>query len=511
MAMLPALLSAGENAIRKTGTSTLSKLIGNEVIGATGKALAANAAKNLGTQIAVNAISKAPATIAVDALNKATQYRGISANSMQDLLGIVESSKNSVPTTYTGGQTYGNGAYFFNNPEDAKNWAVTHQPGEYKAVLAIDRPLGSYIDYGTYRKNRSDFISRLDAPGSQINQIADAAFNKYMDKNGVTGYVGNNYEGRNPVYVVKNPEAMKNLRVSSVYTPDTKDWAAVEGDLQNFVKQNNLEMYLGSPENQANSDMMTLYRGLSQEYDPNYPVARLDTSGYESWTDNPELAKQYGDYVYSIDVPKADIKSGYLDEDPNSPTYGDRNPIYSIDKKAGLNGVSGNEYLLEVGSDYQKGLKYNEYQPGIVKKYLGEPQSNTSDFSKSKIKDKRGNLLKLYHGTDADFREFGNVKTEPGYWFTEDKSYALSHGNNLKTVNLNMVNPLDVTTVDGDNKMWEYAKDCFGKENVSEDEIMSNKFRDYLIDKGYDGIIFDHSGKNTYIAFSPEQIKILDK
>ena len=146
----------------------------------------------------------------------------------------------------------------------------------------------------------------------------------------------------------------------------------------------------------------------------------------------------------------------------------------------------------------------------IVKKYSGEPQGSiASDFSKSKIKDGRGNLLKLYHGTDSDFSEFGDVKTEPGYWFTEDKSYALSHGKNLKTVNLDMVNPLDITTVDGDNKMLEYAKDCFG-EGFSEDDILSNKFRDYLMNMGYDGMIFDHSGKNTYIAFSPEQIKILD-
>lgn len=108
----------------------------------------------------------------------------------------------------------------------------------------------------------------------------------------------------------------------------------------------------------TNDDMTTLYRGLTQKYDPNYPVAKLDTSGYESWTDNIDLAKKYGNNVYSIEVPKSDIKTSYLDEDPMSPTYGDRNPIYSIDKKAGLDGVSGNEYLLEVGSDYQKGLEY---------------------------------------------------------------------------------------------------------------------------------------------------------
>ena len=126
---------------------------------------------------------------------------------------------------------------------------------------------------------------------------------------------------------------------------------------------------------------ITLYRGLTQKYDPNYPVAKLDTSGYESWTDNPELAKQYGDYVYSIDVPKTDIKTSYLDENPASPTYGDRNPIYSIDKKAGLNGVSGNEYLLEVGSDYQKGLKYNPVSPAATGESVGSLSSLGSELS----------------------------------------------------------------------------------------------------------------------------------
>ena len=64
-----------------------------------------------------------------------------------------------------------------------------------------------------------------------------------------------------------------------------------------------------------------LYRGLGQEYDPNYPKNKLDTQGYESWTDNPELARQYGENVYYIDVPEGDIKTSYLDENPMSETY----------------------------------------------------------------------------------------------------------------------------------------------------------------------------------------------
>ena len=123
-----------------------------------------------------------------------------------------------------------------------------------------------------------------------------------------------------------------------------------------------------------------LYRGLGQEYDPNYPKNKLDTQGYESWTDNPELARQYGENVYYIDVPEGDIKTSYLDENPMSETYGDRNPIYSIDKKAGLNGVSGNEYLLSVDDPYKEGLTYNRLgsKPKTVADLMNEPKQNSS-------------------------------------------------------------------------------------------------------------------------------------
>lgn len=131
-------------------------------------------------------------------------------------------------------------------------------------------------------------------------------------------------------------------------------------------------------DNQGN--LIRLYRGLEQEYDPNYPASRLDTNGYESWTDNPELARQYGDNVYYIDVPENDIRTSYLDENPSSPTYGDRNPIYRTDKKAGINGVSGNEYQLEVGSDYQKGLTYSPLEETMTQRPTTRTTQATSGW-----------------------------------------------------------------------------------------------------------------------------------
>ena len=185
-----------------------------------------------------------------------------------------------------------------------------------------------------------------------------------------------------------------------------------------------------------------LYRGLTQEYDANYPKNKLDTQGYESWTDNPELARQYGENVYYIDVPEGDIKTSYLDENPMSETYGDRNPIYSIDKKAGLNGVSGNEYLLSVDDPYKEGLTYNRLgsKPKTVADLMNEPKQKTvadlmlspeqeEFFKDSVVRDASGNLKQLYHGSangefDTFSKEFANVENDwgKGFYFTDNEA-----------------------------------------------------------------------------------------
>lgn len=161
-----------------------------------------------------------------------------------------------------------------------------------------------------------------------------------------------------------------------------------------------------------------LYRGLSQEYDPNYPKAKLDTSGYESWTDNPELARQYGDNVYYIDVPEGDIKTSYLDENPLSETYGDRNPIYSIDKKAGLNGVSGKEYLLYVDDPYKEGLTYNK----LAKTPSNVADSAQPDYLGDEKYSKLVEKAKNYKTLDR-FEKMNNPIKGSEIWGEKPKSY----------------------------------------------------------------------------------------
>ena len=123
-----------------------------------------------------------------------------------------------------------------------------------------------------------------------------------------------------------------------------------------------------------------LYRGLEKEYDANYDKTKLDNSnGYESWTDNYELAKAYGDNVYYIDVPTSEIKNSIIDEDSQSETYGDRNLLYKNDKPVGIKGKSGNEYMLYTDHDNYSNLKYN--------KAIGEFENNSVADIKNKYKD----------------------------------------------------------------------------------------------------------------------------
>lgn len=95
-----------------------------------------------------------------------------------------------------------------------------------------------------------------------------------------------------------------------------------------------------------------------------------------------------------------------------------------------------------------------------------------------------------YHGTDVEFSRF---KTDSGaYWFTPDKLSAQSQGKNVIAVTLNVKNPY----------RWE----------IGDPEPDSRVFRDYLVSKGYDGVIAPSniSVEDDVIVFSPKQITPID-
>lgn len=97
------------------------------------------------------------------------------------------------------------------------------------------------------------------------------------------------------------------------------------------------------------SKVIRLYRGLEKKFDPKHNLSTTDApTGYSTWTDNKELAKQYAGkngYIYYMDLPKIELKKEYIDED------GERALFFDNKKPAGLNGVKGKEFLVYTEHD----------------------------------------------------------------------------------------------------------------------------------------------------------------
>ena len=145
-------------------------------------------------------------------------------------------------------------------------------------------------------------------------------------------------------------------------------------------------------------------------------------------------------------------------------------------------------------------------------------------FKDSKVRDENGNLLVMYHGTEAnvgipedfwftifDIDKAGNHGSMlgDGFYFTSDRShaeqYAHTRGNIYETY-LNIKNPLELNNFSTGDLTYAIRNinpyieaDIYKRDGT----IDGYKVRRYLLDNGYDGV---HSG-NTYVAFYANQIK----
>lgn len=142
-------------------------------------------------------------------------------------------------------------------------------------------------------------------------------------------------------------------------------------------------------------------------------------------------------------------------------------------------------------------------------------------FKDSKVRDKDGNLLVMYHGTGDNFTTFDRAKiggnfgqiSDLGFYFTpyyEDaRGYASNHRSkgHVMQAYLNITNPLIV-----EDEGWGSA--------ANQADVRHGDLLRWAKDGGHDGIIvrsideefLDEGGNpdTVYIAFSPEQIKNVD-
>jgi len=152
-------------------------------------------------------------------------------------------------------------------------------------------------------------------------------------------------------------------------------------------------------------------------------------------------------------------------------------------------------------------------------------------FANSTVRDSKGRLKVVYHGTTAQFNTF--KRGDIGFHFG-NKSTArtrVGRGKNTRLIEayLNITNPIvfdeDLGSWDADYRL---TQELFNKGIVTKEEGLSvlrtdsgykrssgdanNKLRSLLESKGYDGITypnsFESSGSTSYIAFEPNQAKL---
>lgn len=171
-------------------------------------------------------------------------------------------------------------------------------------------------------------------------------------------------------------------------------------------------------------------------------------------------------------------------------------------------------------------LVINRPEPAMARRaQTGTPEFKAW-FGDSKVVDASGEPLVVYHGTDADFREFEQLQgrhptSGMGFFFTEDADvasvFAGEESANVRPVYLSIRRPFRMT--------WKQFTDQFVKPALRDDWGTADKVSDFvatLVSDGYDGIRINRQresramvemyGKSeyhapTWVAFEPEQIK----
>lgn len=206
----------------------------------------------------------------------------------------------------------------------------------------------------------------------------------------------------------------------------------------------------------------------------------------------------------------------------------DKESLYEYptrEEQALINAAFDKLFSVMKAEETEKGIKlyqsaYAEGRTDYQKNSLGRRISKTEAgrnafnewFGNSKVVNKSGQPLVVYHGTDFDFSEFrmgGGIDFPDAAYFSSKKTVAKTYTSREKVLDvyLKIENPY-ITNADGQSYNDFY------------DHLVSDM--DYAARNGYDGVIvrnvrddWGQSGKggakaDTYIVFNPEQIKAVD-
>lgn len=159
------------------------------------------------------------------------------------------------------------------------------------------------------------------------------------------------------------------------------------------------------------------------------------------------------------------------------------------------------------------------------------PLEIANKFRNSKIRNRQGQLLVCYHGTNAEFEEFkeefissssGNFGWfGKGFYFTNSEKVSKQYGNIRKKCYLNITKPFKFFDKDS---VWELIM-IGGHPRTYNDRLVPyaydgnsevEDFTNVIVSAGYDGVIASYksggmkpSDGKEFVCFSPSQIYVI--
>ncbi|MBR1534408.1 MAG: hypothetical protein IJ639_08585 [Ruminococcus sp.] len=205
---------------------------------------------------------------------------------------------------------------------------------------------------------------------------------------------------------------------------------------------------------------------------------------YESWIKKETKAA----HDAGTQSESANGQSNYDDQLVSNPIISDSSEKGNTSDKKTMNQSRDDDYLSAV----------NRGDMETAQRMVDEAAERA--FADSKIRGEDGKLVKVYHGTDADFTVFDRTMGRSnmdiqGLFFSPWDIDAGGYGPNVRAFYLNITNPADEST-------GYKALNAHKGENY-----VGIKAREDLEKAGYDGV---NNSDEEYIAFTSEQIKSAD-
>lgn len=192
--------------------------------------------------------------------------------------------------------------------------------------------------------------------------------------------------------------------------------------------------------------------------------------------------------------------------------YEETDKGYKLYQSADVAGVTSADELADAKKEWEEKGTESKY----FKKWFGD----------SKVVDRFGNPISVFHGTENNFKIFKNlgksrqIGANVGFFFTDNKNMAKQYANDKRVmeVYLSLQNPLIVepnSTIKIFNEKIEIA-DTFDFFTQLDTKKSEQEIREELLKQGYDGIILRDTNVDTrsiedvhdvYIAFENNQIK----